>query len=261
MDSTPAYVRTLSAALQIGRHYARHGLTAGLKFMVSLRDPVERTLSWFGHIGRLQEKIPCDVTFDMWAREAVVQARNCMDAHQNLPKARVYEECRPSALLDSWYAIQLDPWWRLFPPQRQFLVVDFNKLVHERDATIVRVLDFLGIDYNLPLPATIVHKKPTSELGICAEHPAPSMSNDTHAMLVEFFRPLNEQLKVLFERYGVREWLPMFVTGEGGGDVEEEDAMDANDDGELEDDWELDEEDVDDVAGRYTYKGDEDYDR
>eukprot|EP00898_Chlorokybus_atmophyticus_P000583 jgi/Chlat1/1525/Chrsp122S01817 len=199
-------------ANRIGQHYSRHGLVAGLKFIVSLRDPVERTLSWFGHIGRVIQHIPCDVQFDDWAQQTLAEARTCMAARQDLPKPRVYEECRPSALLDSWYAVQLDPWWRLFPPQRQFLIVDFHELVYDREAIIARVLDYLGIEYELPLPDRVVHDNAMSDHSECAAYPAPTMSNETHAMLVEFFQPLNEQLKTLFEQYGVTEWMPEFLT-------------------------------------------------
>eukprot|EP00898_Chlorokybus_atmophyticus_P000586 jgi/Chlat1/1528/Chrsp122S01819 len=200
MDSTHDFLRTLSAALQIGQHYSRHGLVAGLKFMVTpLRNPVERTLSWFGHKGRLLKHIPCDVQFNDWARQVLSEARTCMAARTNLPKPWVYEECRPSPLWDSWYAVQLDPWWSLFPPQKQFINVDFHKLVYEREA-VMSVLDYLGIEYELPLPDRVVHNKPTSILHVCATYPAPTMSNNTHAMLVEFFQPLNAQLGTLFER-------------------------------------------------------------
>eukprot|EP00898_Chlorokybus_atmophyticus_P008471 jgi/Chlat1/8625/Chrsp86S09236 len=214
MDGTPSYMRLLSAPLEIGAHYARFGLHEDLKFLVSLRDPVTRLLSWFHHIGRWTWHIECETTFDQWVAQALPAAQACIDNHENLSKQQIYLECGMDApppfdspFFASWYVLQLEQWFRLFPPAEQFLVVDFRELETPEGSarTAQRVMEFLNIPYETPIPEEVLHQNAASQHHRC---PPPDISPATDRALRDFFRPVNLEMRTLFAKHGIEDQLP-----------------------------------------------------
>eukprot|EP00898_Chlorokybus_atmophyticus_P004337 jgi/Chlat1/4904/Chrsp31S04822 len=229
LDGTPILQLSPRMPLEIGVRFARHGAVDDLRFLVSLRDPVQRTLSWFGHIGRRygwHYNITCTMTFDEWVAREVPVVRACMAQQQNLSPAQVHEKCRGEGrvLLDSWYAVQLEPWLQLFGPKRQLHIVDFEHLTDTNSTSraLQKVLEFLSIDHSSPLHITSsLQANPGLLLDL--EHPgcpAPSMSPSTASLLYDFYRPLTGMLRPLLERYGMGEAVPGFAVRaeEGGGE-------------------------------------------
>eukprot|EP00898_Chlorokybus_atmophyticus_P000018 jgi/Chlat1/1016/Chrsp109S01445 len=223
MDGTPNTLLSLQSPTLIHSTYKRHNAISNLKFMVILRDPIARTMSWFAHIGRKFLNVPCSVTFDDWAAEEVARVNACLAENQRMERAALYARCH-SGLLGSWYGLQLRSWFHLFPPSasvdpsprpadsplasQRWLIIDFEDLSNEPDLILQKVFSFLAIPFTLPLPSTHEHRNTRDKHQFC---PAPSISSATRELLHNFFKPTMLELKELFAKYGLSDSLPKFV--------------------------------------------------
>lgn len=148
-----------------------------IKFIVLLRDPVERALSHYHHMVRLgRETRPFD--------HAVRHDIGCWQhtADDTLDHTFAY-------FRRGLYAEQLEHWWRYFSRER-FLILHSEDYYHDP----VRVLqttatDFLGLAAWTP---------PAYEFS--GQNTYQSMNPDLRAQLVDLYQPPNEALYALLDR-------------------------------------------------------------
>eukprot|EP00898_Chlorokybus_atmophyticus_P008729 jgi/Chlat1/8858/Chrsp91S08157 len=203
VDGTPDYMQMLSASLDIGAHYARIGVRQELKFLVS---------------GRHVWGIPCTMDFNDWVKSELPKELACMQEKSSLSKQQMYNHCGmknpppyDSPFFASWYALQLEPWFSLFPPAQHFLVIDFENYDTPEGARKIgqQVMDFLGVEYELPVPDVMIATNVGERWDKCKSE--PEMTPETERILRNFFAPFNTELIRLFRRYDIEKQLPRFV--------------------------------------------------
>lgn len=157
------------------------------RFIVVLRNPVERAYSHFHHEKRKKRE---PLSFE----EALQQE------HQRLvgEEARIKTGAVSSSFTHQHYsymdrgnyAKQLENWFTHFP-REQFLILESSQLNHNFPETFSRIYDFLGLqDHPLPQPKR-------SNVG-----DYDKMAPATREALEHYFKPLNENLfELLGERY------------------------------------------------------------
>eukprot|EP00898_Chlorokybus_atmophyticus_P003732 jgi/Chlat1/435/Chrsp103S01011 len=216
MDGTPDYLYQLLVPAQIQRMYG--SLAEELKFVAILRDPKFRYLSWFNHIGRKFQRIPCSTTFDEWAPLEVKRTQACMEAHQQWETAGVYSKCGTHymGLFGAWYAIQFHAWFRVFPPdpvKNNWLILDFADLQDDRMRTIDQLFSFLGMSH-ISLPDVEYHRNPAENhngLWCPNQKVQEVMLNTTAELLDRFFAPLSAQLVPVLRNANLSHMTPTFA--------------------------------------------------
>lgn len=157
IDATPAYLAGLSIAERIHTFYTQHeGRTHHLRFLVILREPLQRLLSFYNmvrrraggktHTGRIIEELPPP---DAWARAALEQARACA---MLIGTAIADFDALNSTSCIGWvtplrqglYAPQLARYARHFSA-RQLAVVSHGGFAREPAAVLCDLADFLGV--------------------------------------------------------------------------------------------------------------------
>jgi hypothetical protein len=134
VDPSPTYLRSQLAAERIAENYP------DAKFVVCLRNPVDRAFSQFWH-----EKKEGNFNFE-------------------------FEDVLNSFLLNSWYvetgnyATQLENYFKLFD-RKQFHIVLFDDLTNNPENFIKSIYDFLGVD---PAFTPSVINKKVNEAGVRA---------------------------------------------------------------------------------------------
>ena len=139
-DATPSYLAKYDVVLPRLRDYPR---SSSLKFVVLLRDPVERAWSHYLHNRRnFYEQL----TFEEALREE---------------PARL--EADPEAWFDYFnaglYGQQLDAWLQQYS-REQFLILDFDEFRQNADACVRSVFRFLGVqDQDVALDLSVKNAK------------------------------------------------------------------------------------------------------
>eukprot|EP00898_Chlorokybus_atmophyticus_P002103 jgi/Chlat1/2894/Chrsp2S04659 len=207
MDGTPTYLLSLRALRQL-RHVYGQELAPRIKLLAILRDPVNRSLSWFNHIGRRHFNISCNVPFSQWVEKETASAYRCMRENiaGNAP-SRAYERCMQGGFKGSLYSWQLSEWFKTFPASH-FHIIDHQELRDDHPKAIGKILKFL----KLPAPPDLETLPPevrnTVDKHLWCE-PERSMDDRTQQLLRQFFSPLNAHLASLLSAMHIEK--PQFL--------------------------------------------------
>lgn len=177
-EATPAYIFNRKAPEHM------KVLLPDIRMVVVLRNPVDRAYSQW-QMNLRNGKIPSETTFEQALDiEAEAWARH--------PDIRIYDPADPmdlyfnSYLARGIYADQLKHWFRYYS-REQFLMLATEDLLRERNHTLNRMFDFLGLEH---------HETTLPNTNVTTYH-HHRMSHKTRSRLVEYFLPHNERLRQL----------------------------------------------------------------
>jgi hypothetical protein len=165
-------------------HQRVKSVCPGCKFLVMLRDPVDRAFSHYHHeLRKGRESLSFEQALDAEAGRLEGQA----EAVAGDPRAQSMALQHFSYLARGRYAEQLERWFSVFP-RDQFLILFSSSLNSEFGSTMSRVYSFLG------LPSTSIDKPRHSNVGKYDEMPAESRQ-----FLQEYFAEPDKQLAELLD--------------------------------------------------------------
>ena len=222
LDGTPNYLMDTSAPARAHQAYAERAALsprqlAGLTFVVVLRDPVDRFLSWVGHKNRLPSK---EHVFSGDTGVGVQRAfKTCMP-----PRADHDDEmCRRFgyALLNGIYRAGIERWVAAFPSSA-FVVTSLQQYVKNTSAVVAAVAHASGLSCHRCEQTTAGPNKMVVHANGAKEQPAPGGGGSSTAdedlraakeLLTNFYAEHNAGLWVDISRMrtakGLRfEWAP-----------------------------------------------------
>lgn len=134
---------------------------AAMRFIVLLRDPIDRAYSEWAMTNRWRGQMHAGGTFWRHARQQVAELRECLGAelapmlHGNLSDARfveLYHECISadyySYIKNSLYGLHLRNWLRYFPPE-SFLLMETEKMARMKAPQLLAfVARFTGLHFD-----------------------------------------------------------------------------------------------------------------
>ncbi|KAJ8613987.1 hypothetical protein CTAYLR_005630 [Chrysophaeum taylorii] len=189
VEGTPDNLRTIDAATLLKKS-APPSVSGLFRFVVVLREPIARDLSWYNHVRRASRKLlrehECNVSvsYEEYAR-----------CHAEKFEA-TFPRSQEKGLWGGVYKLQLDLWTRWFD-RSQILVFDFASLVVYNTTTYIRTLaSFLGVDDDHIIPATIPHRNVVG----AGDNQQRTIDCETRDLLEGIFAPWNEQLYALLDQ-------------------------------------------------------------
>jgi hypothetical protein len=170
------------------------------KFIVILRDPVKRAVS---HCNMLIERNEIEDTFEMrlerdfkWMMASGLINNATLSHEKELEAWRRYQNTNTLMAATRWkklpigrgfYELQLRKWFQYFP-REQFLILKSEELDSDRETTMARVFEFLGI----PNYIARKHKKKIHQRSYSF-----TPKDDVYDFLYDFYRPYNQRLAQL----------------------------------------------------------------
>ena len=143
MDATPKYMLYPENVRKI---YDEHGTTDSLKIMFTLREPVQREISWYSHLVReARSRRPAS-----WANEVLnVSTGNELTFSEYMDAVILpsMEEGDPSNR--GLYAHWLSKWFRLFD-RRQIFIASYDDFKRNETDFLMRLHAFLELPETLP---------------------------------------------------------------------------------------------------------------
>ena len=175
-DVTPSYVRRPWIARRIKK------LFPNSKLIIVLRNPIDKTYSHYylsttsGETRNFEEVIKKDMDdISKW---------NINSKDDNYFATKVEN----SKLARGFYVEQLLPWFELFP-KNQILIISSEELASNTKNVMSQIFKFLNLpDYKIPN----IEKVNVSKYS--------KMNPDTRKILIDFFKPYNEQLFKFLDR-------------------------------------------------------------
>ena len=175
-DVTPSYVRRPWIARRIKK------LFPNSKLIIVLRNPIDKTYSHYylstisGETRNFEEVIKKDMDdISKW---------NVSLKDDNYFATKVEN----SKLARGFYVEQLLPWFELFP-KNQILIISSEELASNTKNVMSEIFKFLNLpDYKIPN----IEKVNVSKYS--------KMNPDTRKILIDFFKPYNEQLFKFLDR-------------------------------------------------------------
>ena len=175
-DVTPSYVRRPWIARRIKK------LFPNSKLIIVLRNPIDKTYSHYylsttsGETRNFEEVIKKDMDdISKW---------NVNSKDDNYFATKVEN----SKLARGFYVEQLLPWFELFP-KNQILIISSEELASNTKNVMSEIFKFLNLpDYKIPN----IEKVNVSKYS--------KMNPDTRKILIDFFKPYNEQLFKFLDR-------------------------------------------------------------
>ena len=175
-DVTPSYVRRPWIARRIKK------LFPNSKLIIVLRNPIDKTYSHYylsttsGETRNFEEVIKKDMDdISKW---------NINSKDDNYFATKVEN----SKLARGFYVEQLLPWFELFP-KNQILIISSEELASNTKNVMSEIFKFLNLpDYKIPN----IEKVNVSKYS--------KMNPDTRKILINFFKPYNEQLFKFLDR-------------------------------------------------------------
>ena len=164
LEATPDYLTSAEAPI------GALELIPQAKFIVVLRNPVDRAFSAYQHM----------------LREGVVQESFAAHIERRLSEQQKIEFTGWDVLKKGRYAEGLERWFTNFS-RSQFHIIDFRELVSEPSETVAGIINFLGLPQ---VPIDTVKKFNDGRY-------ADSMDPDLNARLREYFEPHNRRLESL----------------------------------------------------------------
>jgi hypothetical protein len=180
-EATPCYLYSQPARERIAEH-----LPQSTKFIVLLRNPVDRAISHYYHEKRLgYEGLSLSDALDMEARRLSESAEVLLGRrHENRSQGQSF-----SYMDRGNYAAQLKAYFELFP-RENFYIETSDRFFAEPNDVTGEIFGFLG----LPL-CELKHVKPRN-VGVYSGKIAPEVYN----RLTAHFEPYNHELAELLER-------------------------------------------------------------
>lgn len=148
------------------------------KFIAILRDPTDRALSHYEFDKRRGLDVPANF-------EDTLKIE-----HMRMAMEGIRTDLQDFHKYVRWghYATQLEKWFSVFD-RKQFLILEISELQNNRQKTADKVFNFLG------LPEYDIANVKDANMGQYT-----NMHNKTRQILVEYYRPHNEQLYKLLGR-------------------------------------------------------------
>lgn len=157
-----------------------------VKFIVLLRDPVDRAISHYYHqVRRGREKLSLHEGF-------AAEAERITEEKKRLLAGEVFKPepfRRFSYTERGLYAGQLKRWFEHFP-REQFFIDTSERFYSQTDAFLAEVFEFLGVDPTVKIPNLKPHN-----VGLPREDD-PALKQQ----LSEYFAPHNQELEALLGR-------------------------------------------------------------
>ncbi|KAK3796978.1 hypothetical protein RRG08_015844 [Elysia crispata] len=220
-DFTPDYLcdnmrwRCLegNAGLEAPRYTNAHSiysLTPNAKFIIFMREPVDRLYSRFKHMIYVSPDIfgkywgdPSPETFHQAAMRAIRVYTACFQnfpVRQCLYNESLFEQTMINDI--GIYSACLQDFVNLFP-RENFLFLKFEEYTESREKIYNRVLKFLDLG---PLPKHLQGKLNSTEVHNAGHVPNSPMLNKTRVALRRFFSPFVQELKKIVGSNLIKSW-------------------------------------------------------
>ena len=154
------------------------------KFLVVLRNPVDRAYSHYQHEAR---KGRDELTFEEAIAQESTRLSGELERVRTEPNYNSFAIQHFSYIERGKYAAQLEQWFAVFP-REQFLVVTSDELNKQFGTTLKRAFEFVGV------PDHPIEQPKRSNVGSYDK-----MNPGTRAQLLELFRPHNAALEKLLQ--------------------------------------------------------------
>ncbi|KAK2146408.1 hypothetical protein LSH36_611g04012 [Paralvinella palmiformis] len=174
-----------------------HSINPNIKFMILLRNPVERTFSHYKFFhSKNNRKVQAEMFHDD-IKKTMQTLEKCF--RDNAIRTCLYQPWKSNittirSVTGSVYYVYLEDWLEVFP-RKQFLFIRSEDYFQNRTAVLVEILRFLEIDS--PIPKYLWRNLAT--LPVINRSITSKMSNKTRILLQEFFAPMNRRLVSLLE--------------------------------------------------------------
>ena len=208
-EKTPRYL-TLPHIPRNIRHFFWDELKLPVKIIVILRDPIDRVYSHYKmswqNSGRqrkrktypsFEEVVARDVEFLRKSQFLVAPtySLNRTDYLQDEFSLSANRSRQPHEyvreLHRGFYAEQLQYWTKEFKPNRDLMVIQYEKFKKDRPGYLNKILDFVGGEpHNIPPERFEEDFSPNN----MDQRPYPPLLNHTRAYLKMLYKPLNDQL-------------------------------------------------------------------
>lgn len=163
-----------------------HRCLPQVKFIVMLRNPVERAYSHYNFLNLTDRSVGQDpLSFD----QAVRTEEQRFHVEEN--SAFFYEYKKHSYKARGRYSEQLKRWLEYFPMER-FLIIESDQLKFRPKQTLEKIFEFLGLQFN--------SRFADANFTRYNENLYTEMPDATRRYLEDYFRPYNEQLFELLGR-------------------------------------------------------------
>jgi hypothetical protein len=181
-ELTPGYLRYAGVPLRI-----KESLGVNVKFIVLLRNPVDRAFADYCHAFERFRLVPYRPTEDLSFEDALNEEIT------RLSQPDVYSWTHGtwiSYFNTGCYAAHLRRWFEVFPVDN-FLILTIDELVEKTKISLRNITDHVGVN---PFAGEAIFPRVNS-------HSKPDgLRGDLRGMLVERFRPHNEELSELLKR-------------------------------------------------------------
>ncbi|PSF39487.1 sulfotransferase [Aphanothece hegewaldii CCALA 016] len=174
-EASPNYLESFETPLRISQCFPQ------IKLIVLLRNPVERTISWYFHmINRGAKKRDLESIIN----SAIEQISNCSEFQLHSPNTNQF----PRHIGGSLYVFHLQHWLSFFD-QSQLLILKSEDLYSKPQEIMDEVFNFLGLaNYE------------NSRYPICNVGSYKPIAQEVIKSLEDFFQPYNQQLENYLNR-------------------------------------------------------------
>ena len=165
-------------------------MNATIKIILTVRDPVDRSLShWLHHCRKHKSNIDICGTFE---GSGILTPNGQIDTESKFIRR-------------SSFALYIENWTDLFPLGAQLHIVDGAKLVSDPVSELKKVETFLGLRHHITEENIVLNKESgfycmgsSRGLKLCMKKTSkgvkhPALVQETEAKLRNYFRPLNER--------------------------------------------------------------------
>lgn len=194
LEKTPKYFVTKSAPSDIKRE-----LASNIKFILSVRDPVERLISDFRFTTILETK-------KTWRRKQSAESQAKLLISEIMTAESAINSSHPF-VYTSDYALHFKEWLKYFKPG-QFLIIENSEMKANVVETLHSVERFLGIDhlYTRDMFAADGMSVKVGKNNITAKNtkdpklPYPAVSKEVNKVLRDYYQPKNLEFERLAGR-------------------------------------------------------------
>jgi len=215
LDSTPGYL-DIGIAKRMAQTFSPSARNK-MKFIVVLREPVERMLSWYNHVLSYHKNNECPPdhflcnilrrkTFKDIPCDSGLGKRSTMIAQGNdLEELLSFGEfvlCDKLTVRKSKYVDILKEYYNVFGMEN-ILVLNFNFMMKRQKRTMTLISEFLGID-NLWVPNFSLPK--SNDMGFDGKLMLENVDCGVVEELENFYKPYNEELYALLRNNKNGSW-------------------------------------------------------
>jgi hypothetical protein len=180
-----------------------------LKFIVILRDPSERTESYFYHARRdgfLELPLPLDpigsnianISYKEWVYLSMRQVHDCRRSKRLTSKKSVWPQCGHGGLTGGMYAAQLRHWLKAGFSPSQIAVISFSQFQANKSLVMSQLAEFLEMRYTAKRKQTFHSNQDFQK----SRH--PELGQTVRARVDKFFESSRKALKRLLRARNFR---------------------------------------------------------